>query len=695
MSRLRLKDTQQRYFALVWRFFLPGLVMFGLIAYLPTFYAATVQQTFPKRANYFLSWTVSEQQAKELAQWDLLVLDAEVQERNPESLRLIRQLNPEIIMLAYVTSQDIRQDGASLQTISPLRYKRWSNIPDKWYLKNSSGNKLSWWPGMDLVNASTAAPRHNGQQYVDFLSTHVVDDILVTGHWDGVFYDNTWETITYFAGNDLDIDGDGQRDEQSYINAAWKAGMERLFALTRQKAKKDIFLIGNGDSGFINLNGVMYENFPRNGWRHTLQQYTDFEGKSVKPTTSIVNSNTNNVPNQADYQAFRFGLASALMGDGFYSFDDGDAHHESLWWYDEYEAFLGEAKNEPYRVDQEFRTPLDSEGVWRRDFEHGTVVVNSLVMSKTISLVGEFEHLQGVQDRQANSGRIVDALTIPGRDGRILLRRSEQFFGTAFDNGAFARVFDASGNAKRNGFFAYDSSVRGGNQVLVADLDGNGQEEKIVADNTYVSVYRADGTRIAQFAPYAETYSGGVTIAIGNVTGGKEQEIITGTRNGGGPHVRTFSLDGRLLSGGFFAFHPQFRGGVNVAVGDTDKDGVNEIIVGAGVGGGPHVQIYSSDGRLLSPGFFPYDPHMRGGVRVAAADIDGDGVVEIVTGPGPGVSSKIKVFTNAGELWNTPFFAFDKNDTAGVHVAADDIDGDGRDEIIVLSEHVFTASVIE
>ncbi len=695
MSKLRLKDTKQRYFSLVRRFFVPGLILLGLIAFIPKFYAVTVQQTFPKRANYFLQWTVSKEEAKELAQWDLLVLDAEVQERNPESLQLIRQLNPDIIILAYVTSQDIRQDGGSLAQISPLRHKRWSRIPDSWYLKNGSGNKLSWWPGMDLLNVSTEAPVNSGERYFEYLAKHVANDILGTGYWDGVFYDNSWERITYFSGEDVDINGDGTRDSAGQINAAWRAGMDRLFSLTRQHAGNHILLIGNGDSGFTRLNGVMYENFPKNGWRFTLQQYRNFEKTGQKPTTSIVNSNTNNIPNPTDYRAFRFGLTSALMGDGFYSFDDGDANHVSLWWYDEYEAFLGVAKNEPYRVDVKTASPLDSEGVWRRDFEHGTVVVNSLNTSKTVSLDGEFEHISGTQDTQANSGRIVNVVTVPARDGRILLRRSEQFFGSAFDNGAFARVFDSSGVVKRNGFFAYDATVKGGNQVLLDDLDGDGAREKIVADSTFVTVYNSSGAQVARFAPYAETYKGGVTIAVGDVTGGKEKEIVTGTRNGGGPHVRTFSSSGRLLSGGFFAFHPKFRGGVNVALGDTDGNGQNEIIVGAGVGGGPHVQIYSSGGRLLSPGFFPYDPGMRGGVRVAAADINGDGVIEIVTGPGPGVGPEIKVFTSAGKTVSSPFYAFSKADKSGVHVAADDVDGDGKDEIVVLSEQVFTFSVVE
>ncbi len=666
---IKIKNLK-KYKILLLIFLVAGFFVFNLCA--QKVFTAKIKNNFPKRANYYLAWTVDKAKARELAKWDLVVLDAEVQERTPESIKLMRQLNPDITILAYITSQDIRQDAKTLSQISPLRYKRYLETPESWYLKNSAGQKLSWWPGTYLLNVSRTA---------DYTAEHVVNEILSTKNWDGIFYDNSWQNITYFAGSDVDINLDGKRDTEGFVNAEWQKHMKKLFKKTRALAKNKIVLIGNGDSDFTELNGIMYENFPRYGWKQTITQYLDFQNKGVQPNTSIINSNTNNVIKSNDYQMMRYGLASALMGDGFYSFDDGDQNHTQIWWYDEYETFLGEAKSEPYQVGE----------VWRRDFSHGTVVVNTASSSKTIVFDGEFEQIHGKQDSSANSGRIVSSLVVPAKDGRILMRRVEKFFGTAFDNGAFARVFNKNGEVVRNGFFAYDPKVRGGMQVLFADLEGDGKVEKIVSDKTYVYVYEETGELRAKFAAYAETYTGGVTIAVGQVTGSSTKEIITGTRDGGGPHVRVFSAHGRLLNGGFFAFHPKFRGGVNITIGDTNGNGLNEIIVGAGVGGGPHVQIFSADGRLLDPGFFPYQKSMRGGVRVAAADVDGDGIVEIVTGPGPGVNTEIFVFNSSGEKIGEGFKAF-SGQRNGVYVAGDDLDGDGKDEILVLGADVFTAS---
>ena len=71
---------------------------------------------------------------------------------------------------------------------------------------------------------------------------------------------------------------------------------------------------------------------------------------------------------------------------------------------------------------------------------------------------------------------------------------------------------------------------------------------------------------------------------------------------------------------GFFAYAPAFTGGVFVACGDVDGDGIPEIITGADAGGGPHVRILRIQGGTVTSvfEFFAYHPNFRGGVRVAA-----------------------------------------------------------------------------
>src|SRR5262249_55633731 len=118
----------------------------------------------------------------------------------------------------------------------------------------------------------------------------------------------------------------------------------------------------------------------------------------------------------------------------------------------------------------------------------------------------------------------------------------------------------------------------------------------------------------------------------------------------------------------FFAYAPQFTAGVFVAAGDVNGDGKADIITGVGPGGGPHVKVFDGTNLTELRSFFAFDPLFTGGVRVAAADVNGDGKADIVAGAGPGGGPHVRVFsgTNLAELKS--FFAFDIGFAGGVFV---------------------------
>ncbi|MBU0598192.1 S8 family serine peptidase, partial [Patescibacteria group bacterium] len=183
----------------------------------------------------------------------------------------------------------------------------------------------------------------------------------------------------------------------------------------------------------------------------------------------------------------------------------------------------------------------------------------------------------------------------------------------------------------------------------------------------HVRVFNENGQRQSQFFAYAESFRGGVNVATGDVDGDGEDEIVTGTGDGGGPHVRIFNTEGNLQSQ-FFAYAESFRGGVNVAAGDLDGDGTDEIIAGAGYTGGPHVRVFDANGNLKSQ-FFAYAESFRGGVNVAAGDLDGDGTDEIIAGAGYTGGPHVRVFNQAG-VRQSQFFAYAESFRGGVNVAS-------------------------
>jgi ligand-binding sensor domain-containing protein len=101
--------------------------------------------------------------------------------------------------------------------------------------------------------------------------------------------------------------------------------------------------------------------------------------------------------------------------------------------------------------------------------------------------------------------------------------------------------------------------------------------------------------------------------------GGRVAAIAEGPRG-----ERWLGSDGGLAGSdlvevaGFYAYDPAFSDGVFVAAGDVTGDGIAELITGAGPGGGPHVRVWSLTpvGLVEVSSFFAYDPAFRGGVRV-------------------------------------------------------------------------------
>jgi hypothetical protein len=198
-----------------------------------------------------------------------------------------------------------------------------------------------------------------------------------------------------------------------------------------------------------------------------------------------------------------------------------------------------------------------------------------------------------------------------------------------------------------------------------------------------VLVFTPTGEVQDDFLAFEESFRGGVSLATADVNGDGIADLIVGAGAGGGPRVRVIDGVTREPIRDFFAFEETFRGGVNVAAGDLDGDGFADVVVGALIGGGPRVVAFSGkDGSLLA-NFFAYDSEARIGVRVAVADLDGDGKGEIVTGAFGG-GPHVKVFSGTGEELQS-FYAFEGEETGGVGVAAGDFDGNGKAEIAASS----------
>lgn len=205
--------------------------------------------------------------------------------------------------------------------------------------------------------------------------------------------------------------------------------------------------------------------------------------------------------------------------------------------------------------------------------------------------------------------------------------------------------------------------------VAAGDVDGDDNAEIVVSPDqgggARVQVFKLANGVLNQTANFFSiddpAFRGGGRIAMGDFNGDGIPDLLAGAGFGGGPRIAVY--DGRDLVGGvktprklvndFLIFEPGLRDGVFVGAGDLDGDGKAEMIFGGGPGGGPRVQVLRFSQVLANveeakvdsyANFFAFDSNQRGGVRVTAKDLNGDGLLELVAASGDGAAPGVKLF---------------------------------------------------
>ena len=214
--------------------------------------------------------------------------------------------------------------------------------------------------------------------------------------YDGLFWDLLHEDITWL-GDDIDSDLDGRPDDPTVLDAAYQAGLADFLARVRADLP-DAILMGNEASQVYApwLNGRLIEwqlSSILNGsdaltWDDVMAEYHGWEHVGLTPRTTFIMTGPEPLYEEkqpfhssiqvppamqeeaaASYRRMRFGLTSALMGDGLFSYDLRQ-QDSRLWWYDEFGApaddtqsslpprgYLGQPMAEPRLLVDTLQTP--------------------------------------------------------------------------------------------------------------------------------------------------------------------------------------------------------------------------------------------------------------------------------------------------------------------------------------------------
>jgi hypothetical protein len=319
----------------------------------------------------------------------------------------LRSKNPAIVILPYSIAHEhgIREkegDNATVDVYNMFQI----GLADEWIVKGADGEFVPDpdYPWIRKMNISEYCPEVNGKTFQDYQLEWVVDTVMRSGNWDGIFFDNLFGRINPHIDNrwdpallDYDYNLNGLRDETpaSSSEMTRDAAIRLLDNIRDQVGDGEIILGNSWAFPEIQLaqyvNGYVFEcvnegwdsdfipAISEPAWRLIFEEYAIMQSESMSPIINILQGcghQSSTIPTDRDYQNHRFVLGTAVLRDGFYEYDL-IGNSSAPFWFDEYtvnedgvaeealenKGYLGNALSEA----EELKSPAKT--VWEEDFE--------------------------------------------------------------------------------------------------------------------------------------------------------------------------------------------------------------------------------------------------------------------------------------------------------------------------------------
>lgn len=252
-----------------------------------------------------------------------------------------------------------------------------------------------------------------------------------------------------------------------------------------------------------------------------------------------------------------------------------------------------------------------------------------------------------------------------------------------------------SGDSDIHAFFVYNENKEKSAQSLWADLDGDDELEVVTfagpGESVPLRAFEVDGTQIDSLYPFASDYSKGYSAAVGDVDADGDDEIAIARLGNKKSLVRIYDLqDGELMKiDQFRAFSTNYKGGTSVAMADINGDGDAEIITGTREEK-TTLRIYKwvhtkgEAKKWLQRKPFTGDNATKG-IVLETADMNNDGREDIIVGSAEG-NGMLKLYgygKNAKLKKIGQRHTFSKSLEGGVRLATGVVTGDAKQQLLV------------
>ncbi len=313
----------------------------------------------------------------------------------------------------------------------------------------------------------------------------------------------------------------------------------------------------------------------------------------------------------------------------------------------------------------------------------GTIGANSQASLANVTLTTGVHNLKAVYVGDVNYNGSTGTLNYTVKKPLV-----QPVYAVAPGGGSTLVAFDSVTNQQKFALLPFGPNFRGGMRVSTGDVNGDGVADIIVAagpgGNSSIKVY--DGTNggvIVGFQAFSG-YNGAVNVASGDINNDGYEDIIVAPGSlGAGPNVRVISGKNGSLLRSFYAYAPAYTGGVTVASGDVNADGIDDIITGPQIANPPHVMVFSGANGSVLQSYYAYSAAFNGGIFVASGDFNGDGFADVVTGANTGGGPHVVVVSGQNPRTKlASFYAYGANFTGGVRVGVADVNNDGTPDII-------------